>query len=89
MGHKQTRVKYRGQMIDVDAGIKDFLQELWALGIETAASCEDIGGGVAWVQTVGPANLDKLPQSCWVEYHGPASMYLSRSQHIYKRGTAP
>jgi hypothetical protein len=49
-GHTQTRLSFEGEVTEVDAGIADLLQEIWAvLGMCTLFSCEDIDDMV-WIE---------------------------------------
>lgn len=43
-GHRQVLVGYKGQEIEVDEAIAPLLEKMWAVGIDTYASCERLNG---------------------------------------------
>jgi hypothetical protein len=57
MAHATITLEYQGEPVEIDAGIAELIESLWAQGVETSGSCEDGGTsgeestpvGIAWV----------------------------------------
>ena len=50
--HEQVRVynPLMGRTIEVDEGLADLLQQLWALGMRTDNSCQENRPGMMWIE---------------------------------------
>lgn len=48
--HKQAKVNFFGEIIEVDEGLAKLLQLIWANEIETLLSCQENHPGIAWIQ---------------------------------------
>lgn len=59
MNHQTRRVVHGGQELDVDAGIAELLEAMWALGIETSQSCESMDGWT-WIVLDDVSDLSTL-----------------------------
>lgn len=48
--HKQVKVKYLGNEIEVDEGLGELLPLIWKLGCNTCNSCQENMPGITWIQ---------------------------------------
>ncbi len=48
--HKQVSVQYHSKLIEVDEGLAELLQLIWARGINTRNSCQENKKNTAWIQ---------------------------------------
>lgn len=56
--HKTRRISYGGVTAYVDEALAGLLLSMWKAGIQTEASCEDVGGGLAEIHgSTGSAAL--------------------------------
>jgi hypothetical protein len=90
--HATRTLTYHGAPVEVDAGIAEIVEAMWRAGVETSWSCEDVDGW-AWVQVATGRDRVRLTDALGekaallraVEWSGPASAVLSRSQGVYFR----
>lgn len=70
--HKQIKVDYFGQQIEVDEGIADLLQLIWKNGIYTALSCEDNRSH----DEEGNLIDDNIDEIIWISFPSPNYLIL-------------
>lgn len=59
MNHETRTLQHEGEDVEIDAGIVDMIEAMWALGIETLQSCENMAGWT-WVHLGHTSDLEEM-----------------------------
>ena len=89
--HKARRISYGGVSAEVDEKIAGLVLSMWKAGIQTEASCQDVGEGRAVIclsgrdeqafrARVGPAAAELLT----TEYHGSTGSAALSGRHYMR-----
>lgn len=88
--HKTRRISYGGVTAHVDEALAGLLLSMWKAGIQTEASCEDVGGGLAEICLSGRdeqafrARVGPAPRLLRTEYHGSTGSAALSGRHYMR-----
>jgi hypothetical protein len=63
--HKQVRVKYGKNFIQVDQGMAPLLKALWKRNIYTGLSCQENRPGIAWIMFLSAWDAEAFCDLAW------------------------
>ncbi len=48
--HTMVEKIYKGEAVEIDAGLAPLIEEIWKAGISTYMSCQEVSEGIAWIE---------------------------------------